>query len=559
MAFLVTTQEEIAALGWDELDVILVTGDAYVDHPSFGTAVIGRVLEAEGYKVGVIAQPDLSSDADLLRLGRPRLFFGISSGNMDSMVNHYTAQRKLRNDDAYSPDGEIGKRPNRATIIYTNHIRRLFKDVTVVLGGIEASLRRVAHYDFWQDKVRASVLADSKADIIVYGMAEKAIVEIAKALDAGESASELQDIRGTVVFAASDDNGFHGVMLPSNVESIDKLTFHRGTQLFWQHHLADVLYQINGGRLIKHNPPAETLTPMELERVYALPFERKPHPCYEGKTIPAFEQIQASITSHRGCYGGCNFCSIAAHQGRRISSRSQASIRAEVAKLTKDYKGKKLTITDVGGPTANMYGSHCRLDWPASCKRRSCLYPSICPNLVYDQERHLDLLREVKQVSGVGNVFVASGLRHDMAIASSAYIQALASKYAGGRLKLAPEHSETEVLKQMGKPSIDSYMSFSEQFFHYCKRAGLKRQIIPYLIVGHPGADLNSALAMRRWLIKNRIKVEQVQEFTPTPMTISTSMYYTGLDFETGKPIHVPKPSELRKQKELIMWHKRRQ
>ena len=311
--------------------------------------MIGRVLEAEGYKVGVIAQPDLSSDADLLRLGRPRLFFGISSGNMDSMVNHYTAQRKLRNDDAYSPDGEIGKRPNRATIIYTNHIRRLFKDVTVVLGGIEASLRRVAHYDFWQDKVRASVLGDSKADIIVYGMAEKAIVEIAKALDAGESASELQDIRGTVVFAASDDNGFHGVMLPSNVESIDKLTFHRGTQLFWQHHLADVLYQINGGRLIKHNPPAETLTPVELERVYALPFERKPHPCYEGKTIPAFEQIQASITSHRGCYGGCNFCSIAVHQGRKISSRSQASIRAEVAKLTKRLQRQEVTITDVGG------------------------------------------------------------------------------------------------------------------------------------------------------------------------------------------------------------------
>lgn len=558
MAFLVTTQEEMAALGWGELDVILVTGDAYVDHPSFGTAVIGRVLEAEGYRVGVIAQPDLSSDADLLRLGRPRLFFGISSGNMDSMVNHYTAQRKMRNNDAYSPNGEIGKRPNRATIIYTNHVKRLFKDVTVVLGGIEASLRRVTHYDFWQDKMRASVLADSKADIIVYGMGERANVEIAKALEAGKSASELQDIRGTVVFAAPGDDGSHGVMLPSNVESIDKLTFHKGTQLFWQHHVADVLYQINGGRLIKHNPPAETLTPAELESVYALPFERKPHPSYEGKTIPAFEQIKASITSHRGCYGGCNFCTIAAHQGRKISSRSTASIRAEVVKLVKDYKGKKLTITDVGGPTANMYGSYCKLDWPANCKRRSCLYPSICPNLVYDQERHLDLLREVEQVSGVGNVFVASGLRHDMAIASPQYIQALASKYAGGRLKLAPEHSETEVLKKMGKPSIDSYMSFSEQFFHYCKRAGLKRQIIPYLIIGHPGADLNSAIAMRKWLIKNRIKVEQVQEFTPTPMTISTSMYYTGLDYETGKPIHVPKPSEVRKQKEIIMWHKRR-
>lgn len=558
MAFLVTTQEEMAALGWDELDVILITGDAYVDHPSFGTAVIGRVLEAEGYRVGVIAQPDLSSDADLLRLGRPRLFFGISSGNMDSMVNHYTAQRKVRNNDAYSPDGEIGRRPNSATIIYTNHVKRLFKDVTVVLGGIEASLRRVAHYDFWQDKVRASVLADSKADIIVYGMGERANVEIARALEAGKCASELQDIRGTVVFAAPDDDGSQGVMLPSNVESIDKLTFHKGTQLFWQHHLTDVLYQINGGRLIKHNPPAETLSPAELERVYALPYERKPHPSYEGKTIPAFEQIKGSITSHRGCYGGCNFCTIAAHQGRRISSRSKASILAEANTLANQHKGKKLTITDVGGPTANMYGSYCKLGWPDSCKRRSCLYPGICPNLQYDQERHLDLLQEVEQVPGVGNVFVASGLRHDMAVGSPQYIQSLASKYAGGRLKLAPEHSEPEVLKKMGKPPIDSYLSFTEQFFHYCKRAGLKRQIIPYLIIGHPGADLNSAIAMRKWLIKHRIRVEQVQEFTPTPMTISTSMYYTGLDFETGKPIHVPKPSEVRKQKEIIMWHKKR-
>ncbi|MGI6198169.1 MAG: YgiQ family radical SAM protein [Candidatus Cloacimonadaceae bacterium] len=558
MAFLVTTQEEMAALGWSELDVILITGDAYVDHPSFGTAVIGRVLEANGYKVGVIAQPDLSNDDDLKRLGRPRLFFGISSGNMDSMVNHYTAQRKMRNNDAYSPDGEIGKRPNRATIIYTNHVKRLFKDVTVVLGGIEASLRRVAHYDFWQDKVRASVLADSKADIIVYGMGERANVEIAQALDAGKSASELQDIRGTVVFASSDDDGSKGVMLPSNVESIDKLNFHKGTQLFWQHHLTEVLYQINGGRLLKHNPPAETLTPAELESVYALPFEREPHPSYEGKTIPAFEQIKDSITSHRGCYGGCNFCTIAAHQGRRISSRGKASILEEATKLAKQHRGKKLTITDVGGPTANMYGSRCKLDWPESCKRRSCLYPAICPNLEYDQQLHLDLLREIEQIPGVGNVFVASGLRHDMAVASSSYIQALATKYAGGRLKLAPEHSETEVLKKMGKPSIDTYMSFSNSFFHCCKKAGLKRQIIPYLIVGHPGADLNSAIAMRKWLIKNRIRVEQVQEFTPTPMTISTSMYYTGLDFETGKPIHVPKPAEVRKQKEIIMWHKKR-
>ena len=543
----------MAALAWDELDVILITGDAYVDHPSFGTAVIGRILEAQGYKVGVIAQPDVSNDKDFMRLGKPRLFFGISSGNMDSMINHYTAQRKKRNDDAYSPDGQIGLRPNRATIVYTNHIKRLFKDVPVILGGIEASMRRLAHYDFWQDKVRASILADSKADVIVYGMGEKAILEIAKQLEAGKSALEMQDIRGTVVFASKQSDPSQGIILPSDLQSKDKQQFHLGSKLFWLHQNKDVMFQQNAGRWLKHNPPAPALNQAELDAIYALPYERKPHPMYDGKIIPAFEQIKASITSHRGCYGGCNFCAIAAHQGRQVSSRSKASIRTEAVKLVKSHKGKRFTITDIGGPTANMYGSFCKLAWPDSCKRRSCLYPKICPNLKVSHELQLALLEEIEKLAGVNHLFVASGVRHDMAVQSPKYIQALASKYAGGRLKLAPEHSETEVLEKMGKPSIETYMSFSKQFFEHCNKARIKRQIIPYLIVGHPGADLSSAAAMRKWLIKNRIRVEQVQEFTPTPMTISTSMYYTGLDFETGKPIHIPKPAEVRKQKEMIV------
>ena len=553
MAFLITSADEMKAMGFVRLDVILISGDAYVDHPSFGTAVIGRLLEANGYKVGVIAQPDLSSDAELLALGSPRLFFGISSGNMDSMVNHYTAQRKLRNDDAYTPDGQIGKRPNRASIVYANHIKRLFKEVPIVLGGIEASMRRLAHYDIWQDKLRSSILADSKADIIVYGMGERAILEIAKELEAGKAASELQDILGTVVFASKQSDPSEAIILPSDLQSKDKYQFHLGSKLFWLHQDNDVIFQQNAGRWIKHNPPAPALNQAELDAIYALPYERKPHPMYEGKSIPAFEQIKDSITSHRGCYGGCNFCAIAAHQGRQVSSRSKASIKAEAVALGKLHKGKRFTITDLGGPTANMYDSFCKLAWPKSCTRRSCLYPEICPNLEYEHDQQLLLLNELQKIPGVGHVFIASGVRHDMAVKSPKYIQALASKYAGGRLKLAPEHSEIEVLKKMGKPSIETYMSFSKQFFDHCKSSGIKRQIIPYLIVGHPGADLSSAAAMRKWLIKNRIRVEQVQEFTPTPMTISTSMYYTGLDFETGKPIHIPKPAEVRKQKEMIV------
>jgi len=557
MSFLPIGPKDLQERGWDALDIILVSGDAYVDHPSFGIPLIGRVLEAAGYRVGIIAQPDLSTDDDLLRLGTPRLFFGVSSGNMDSLVNHYTAQRKRRNDDAYSPDGAPGRRPDRATIIYTNHLKRLFKDVPVVLGGLEASMRRLAHYDYWQDKVRSSILADSKADVLVYGMGEKAILKIAASLSSGIPVRELQDLPGTVVFAAKDTLPEPERLLPSDRDCVDKRSFWKASKLFWSEHDRATLYQINGGRLIRHNPPAAPISTAEMDGIYALPFERAPHPVYGQSLIPAWEQIKSSITSHRGCYGGCNFCAIAAHQGRGVSSRSKASIRAEAVSMVKRFKGSKLTISDVGGPTANMYGSRCSRGWPQSCRRRSCLYPSICPNLVYDHKQQLDMLKAVEEVPGVGHLFVASGVRHDMAIHSPEYISALASKYAGGRLKLAPEHSEAQVLKLMGKPDRQVYEAFSQEFYSLCRKVGLKRQIIPYLIVGHPGADLNSAKALRDWLIRHHIKVDQVQEFTPTPMTISTCMYYTGMDFETGEPIHIPKPGEIRKQKELILWHQR--
>ncbi|MCK9584363.1 MAG: YgiQ family radical SAM protein [Candidatus Cloacimonetes bacterium] len=542
MPFLPTNKAELQALGLPELDIILISGDAYIDHPSFGTALLGRLLESAGFRVGIIAQPDWSKNEDFLVLGRPRLFFGISSGNMDSMVNHYTAQRKKRNDDAYSPDGQSGKRPDRAVMIYTNIVRRLFKGTPVIIGGIEASLRRIAHYDFWQDKVRNSILADSKADLLIYGMAEKPILEVAEALKAGIKISELTDILSTVCYVSKPD----GTLLPDAELCKNKLTFHQMNRLFYENVQTTALYQLNGGRYIKHNPPAEPLTTSEMDKIYQLPYMRAPHPRYAGHNIPAWEQIRQSITSHRGCYGGCNFCAIAIHQGRKIQSRSAQSILSEAKKLPG-------VISDLGGPSANMYDSKCRLGFPDSCKRRSCLFPQICPNLSFDHDVQIRLLDAVAALPKVKHVFVASGIRHDMALGNRRYISAIAQKYTGGRLKLAPEHSSDSVLKLMGKPSIARFEDFAKQYFAEVNKAGIKRQIIPYIIIGHPGTTSEDALHLKNWLQRNNIKVEQVQEFTPTPMTISTCMYYTGLNFDLGTPIPVPSPGEVRKQKELIL------
>lgn len=553
MPFLPTNLAEASSLGWSELDIVIVSGDAYVDHPSFGAAIIGRHLEAEGFRVGIIPQPDPAVDQDFLALGVPRLFFGVTAGNMDSLVCNYTAQRKKRSDDAYSPGGKAGLRPDRATLIYANILKRLCKTVPLVLGGIEASLRRLAHYDFWQDKVRASLLADTKASILVYGMGENPVLKIARALQQGTPVADLTRIPGTVVFSPtppSEDD----LVLPDNLACADKLTFHHMTHLFEENQQTRPIFQMNGGRWLRHNPPTAPLPTQDLDSLYALPYEYAPHPRYGSHKIPAFEQIRYSLTSHRGCYGGCNFCAIASHQGRRIQSRSAVSVVGEAKGLAERSRGS-LSITDVGGPTANMYGSICELNWPDDCKRPSCLVPKFCPRLKPAHGEQLLLLEKLEQLPEVNHVFIASGIRHDLALRNPGYISALATKYTGGRLKLAPEHSVPAVLRLMGKPEISSFEEFSHEFFRACRDAGLKRQIIPYIIVGHPGTTIEDALELRRWLVRNRLRVEQVQEFTPTPMTISTCMYYTGLDYATGKPIHIPKPGEVKRQKELALWH----
>lgn len=542
MPFLPVNKAELKALGKEQADIIIVSGDAYIDHPSFGTALIARHLESCGYTVGIIAQPDWHKPDDFLALGAPRFFFGVSSGNMDSMVNHYTAQRRLRSNDAYSPDGLSGLRPDRAVMVYTNMLQRLFKGVPIIIGGIEASLRRISHYDYWQDKVRNSILSDSKADLLVYGMAERPIVEIAKALSEGKEVRELTDIAGTVAFVK--EMGSH--TLPDADKCHDKLTFHQLNRYFYANYQEHPLFQKSGGRIIRHNPPATALSSEELDKIYSLPFMNAPHPMYKGKRIPAWEQIKDSITSHRGCYGGCNFCAIAIHQGRNIQSRTKFSILKEASKM-------KGTISDVGGPSANMYQSRCKLGFPASCKRMSCLHPNICPNLIFDHDVQIELLEDIARLPSIKYVFVASGIRHDIALKSKRYIKGIALNFTGGRLKLAPEHSSDRVLKLMRKPSAELFERFSQEYFKYLDKADLKRQIIPYLIIGHPGCDLDDAKALKSWLQMNHLKVEQVQEFTPTPMTISTCMYYTGLDFESGKPLHIPSPKEVRMQKELIV------
>ncbi|HOE55231.1 MAG TPA: YgiQ family radical SAM protein [Candidatus Cloacimonas acidaminovorans] len=545
MPFLPVNQSDLKERDWDYLDIILISGDAYIDHPSFAAAIIGRTLEAAGFRVGIIPQPDWRNDSSFTVLGKPRLFFGITAGNMDSMVNHYTAQRKLRNDDAYSPDGISGKRPDRAIIIYTNIIKRLFKGVPIVIGGIESSLRRIAHYDFWQDKVRNSILADSKADILIYGMGERPVTELAILLQKGIPVSSIQNLPSTVVFSSTFP-AKEDIILPEAEKCSAKETFYQMTRQFEDNYRTKTIFQKTAGRWLKHNPPAKPLTTKEMDSIYALSFKYQPHPVYAGHKIPAYEQIKDSITSHRGCYGGCNFCAIACHQGRNIQSRSETSLLKEAQKHTG-------TITDVGGPTANMYASFCRLDFPETCKRSSCLVPDICPNLQINHSVQLKILAKIGNLPRIKHLFIASGIRYDMAVNDDNYIEALATKYTGGRLKLAPEHSVSSVLRLMNKPQIEVFEKFCKKFYFYTNKAGLKSKIIPYLIIGHPGTTMEDAFELRNWLRKNKLKVEQVQEFTPTPMTISTCMYYTGLDYETGKPIHIPKPSEIRRQKELII------
>ena len=610
--FLPMSRAEMEALGWDACDVIVVTGDAYVDHPSFGMAVIGRVLEAQGFRVGIIAQPDWNDVESFRVLGRPTLFFGVAAGNMDSMINHYTADRKIRSDDAYTPGGAAGKRPDRATLVYTQRCQEAFKDVPVVIGGIEASLRRIAHYDYWQDKVRRSILADSKADLLVYGNAERAIVEVAHRLARKQPIESITDVRGTafMVRDAFAPQGFMeidstevdrpgridehinpyltteevasaqgaqcvkgedgsaavdsvvampvsrktgAVQMPARERSVIRLPAYeqvRSDKVLYAHanrvlHLetnpgnARALVQRHGERDLWINPPPIPLTTAEMDHVFDLPYARSPHPRYADETgghdgatkIPAWEMIRFSVNIMRGCFGGCTFCSITEHEGRIIQNRSEDSIIREIEDMRDKVKGFTGVVSDLGGPTANMYRIACKSrEIEAACRKPSCVYPGICPNLNTDHSALIKLYRRARSLRGVKKVLIGSGLRYDLAVQSPEYVKELVQHHVGGYLKIAPEHTEGGPLAKMMKPGIGSYDRFKQMFDQYSAEAGKKQYLIPYFIAAHPGTSDEDMMNLALWLKRNGFKADQVQTFYPSPMATATAMYHTDLN-----------------------------
>lgn len=564
MSFLPINREEALRRGWSELDVIFVTGDAYVDHPAFGVPLLARLLESRGFRVGIIAQPDWRSREPFMALGRPRLFFAVSAGAMDSMVAHYTPARKLRRDDAYTPGNRHGARPNRAVIVYTSRLKEAFRDVPVVIGGIEASMRRLAHYDYWEDKVRRSILFDAKADMLVYGMGERPLLELAERMRSGASMSDLKDIRGTEYIegrAGEVQAGFALREIPSWEEvAADCKAF---AAAFVQAEgemnpfCGAALVQRHGDRSLVCNPPSHPLAEHELDAVYALPFEKSPHPSY-GEPIPAYDQIRNSITTHRGCMGGCSFCAIAGHQGKIIQSRSEASILAELERLTA-FGWFKGSVSDLGGPTANMYGASCTN--PAAieqCRRSSCIHPKTCPNLSLNDRRGAALLRRARGVRSVKNVAVASGVRFDLLPFQREYFRELISFHVGGLLKVAPEHLVDAVTAKMRKPGREAFVAFLEHFKKESARAGKRQHIVPYMMSGHPGCTLADMVDAALCLKRLGLKVEQVQDFTPTPGTLATCMYYTGTDPRTGEALHVARSDREKKlQKALLLYHLR--
>ncbi len=586
---------ELRERGWDYVDVVFVTGDAYVDHPSFAMAILGRVLEAAGYRVAMLSQPDWRSVEPWRQFGRPRLFFAVSAGNMDSLINHYTANKKVRNDDAYSPGGRIGLRPDRATLPYCHRCREAFPGVPVIAGGVEASLRRLAHYDYWSDTVRRSILLDCKADLLVYGMGERNIVEIANRFAAGKSVREMRDLRGVAYHLGAREasqvaalqplpqplpeagrgetldsfspsplrgggwgEGFTGaIVIPSfeDVES-DKLAFAEATRLI---HVntnplnAAALVQFHGREAVVATPPDLPLSEEQMDAVYDLPYTRRPHPSYT-EPIPAYEMIKDSVTIMRGCFGGCTFCSITAHQGRIIQSRSHDSVLKEVKKLAADPEFKGV-ISDVGGPTANMYQMRCtRPEVEAKCKRLSCVHPSICKLLGTDHGPLVELMRKARTEPGIRKVFVASGLRMDLAQLSPEYVRELAEHHVGGRLKVAPEHTDPDVLERMKKPSIDNFGQFARMFKQASAKAGKPKQfLVPYFIASHPGSDLAAMIDLALYLKRNGYRPDQVQDFIPAPFDVATCMYYTGLDPFTKKPVGVATAMHDRKLQRALM------
>ncbi|MGD9600760.1 MAG: YgiQ family radical SAM protein [Gammaproteobacteria bacterium] len=622
--FLPTSRAEMDALGWDACDVIVVTGDAYVDHPSFGMAIIGRVLEAQGFRVGIIAQPDWRSSHDFTRLGRPRLFCGITAGNMDSMVNRYTADRRIRTDDAYTPDAAPGRRPDRSVIVYAQRAREAFEDVPIVIGGIEASLRRIAHFDYWSEKVRRSILLDAKADLLVYGNGERQIVEIAHRLSAGEPISALRDLRGTALVQTVPDAWVEvdstsvdtpgPIALPADpyameparatgttraesgsatvpVASLLTRPRVRATErarsvlrlpsfeqvrddpVLYAHasrvlHLesnpgnARALVQRHGGLDVWINPPPIPLTTPEMDRIYELPYRRLPHPSYGSAKIPAYEMIRFSIPIQRGCFGGCSFCSITEHEGRIIQNRSEESIIREIETIRDTVPGFTGVISDLGGPTANMYRIACRSrEIEAACRRPACVYPDICPNLDTNHDALVRLYRRAREIPGIKKVLIASGVRYDLAIQSPEYVKELVTHHVGGYLKIAPEHIKEGPLSKMMKPGIATYFRFKQLFDRYSRAAGKEQYLIPYFIAAHPGTRDEDMLELALWLKKNGFRADQVQAFLPSPMASATAMYHSGKNplrkvSRTSEDVHVPKGLRVRRlHKAFLRYH----
>ncbi len=614
------SRAEMDALGWDSCDIVLVTGDAYVDHPSFGMAVIGRTLEAQGFRVGIIDQPDWTSAADFHVLGRPNLFFGVTAGNMDSMVNRYTADRKVRSDDAYTPDAAGGRRPDRSVIVYAQRCREAFADVPLVIGGIEASLRRIAHFDYWSDKVRRSVLVDAKADLLVYGNGERQVVEIAHRLAAGEAIGNLRDIRGTAFmtrglpedwveidsttvdepgqlaphpdpYAASPEQSVakplqsmpgevvvqfqrrpriereHSVIRLPAFEAVtrDPVLYAHASRVL---HLetnpgnARALVQRHGDRDVWLNPPPIPLTTQELDRVFELPYTRQPHPDYQAKRIPAYEMIRFSVNIMRGCFGGCTFCSITEHEGRIIQSRSEDSIVREIETIRDTVPGFTGVISDVGGPTANMYRLACKsAEIEAACRRPSCVFPGICSNLNTDHAPLIKLYRRARALPGIKKILVASGLRYDLAVESPEYVKELVSHHVGGYLKIAPEHTESGPLSKMMKPGMGAYDRFKELFEKFSKEAGKEQYLIPYFIAAHPGTTDEDMLNLALWLKRNGFRADQVQTFLPSPMATATAMYHSGKNplrkvTRDSEDVFIPKGLRMRRlHKAFLRYH----
>lgn len=565
-AYLPTTKKELQLRGWDEVDIILFSGDAYIDHPAFGAAVIGRVLEAAGYRVALVPQPDWRGDhRDFTKLGRPRLFFAVTSGSMDSMVNHYTAAKRLRSDDAYTPEGKAGMRPDYCTSTYCHILKQLFPDVPIVIGGIEASMRRLTHYDYWSDRLMPSILVDSKADLLVYGMGEKAIVAIAEKMRMGNGKwieEDLQAIPQIAYLIATNPPTCttpHHTILASHEEALRSKHVHaenfRMIEIESNKLHANTLVQPVGEQCVVVNPPYPTMTSEELDAIYDLPFQYHPHPKYKGKHIPAYEMIRFSVCMHRGCFGGCSFCTISAHQGKQITSRSEASILRQVARL-KDLPEWKGYLSDLGGPSANMYGMQGKdMTLCEKCARPSCLYPKICKNLNQDFAPLMHVYKSVDSLPYIKKSFVGSGIRYDLM--SEAYGRELITRHVSGRLKVAPEHTSSSVLQLMRKPCWEQYEQFHRFFEQVNNEAGMRQQLIPYFISSHPGCTNQDMQQLAECCRQLHYRPEQVQDFTPTPMTLATTMFYTGINPYTKQPVYVAKTkAEKQKQNSYFFWWK---